>query len=741
MFLSFQRPTMFSRNSVLFSILTLFVFVLSAQADADEISLFDVTQRHLPDQQKQYKKVGDRTLKLNIFTPKNYDPDKKTYPAIVLFHGGGWEGGDRQLLAPHARYWAERGLVAVNVEYRLVDQNAGVGIMDTMRDCRDALQYVYGTADRLGIDRSSIALLGESAGGHLAASMVLKPSSDPFRPLPFQPAALVLYNPVLDLPALHWMSAKHAAVPSSDSLEGESWKERAQMISPIEHVQKNLPPTLLVHGKKDNVVPQDQIQRFTEKMREAGNEVTLHLKEGWQHAFALRRYKTPMFETMKMTDRFLNSRGIVQGKPPLTRWEPNAYKKRFTDEERKQRHVAGTSYDLKKWPFLDGQWEGSLYASDGNVYFSVSTHDKTKHAQVFRFLPDEKKIEHLADLGKVTGHTDLDVPTQDKIHSRMFESGKYIYCGTTGGHATYKIPHPGGYWIRINKKTGNVKSLGRSVTRDGLITVGYDRKRNLLYGHTNQDGLFSVFDPETTNERILGFPWHGSDKEWPRALTLMVPPGHGGTVYGFRPPHSSVWEYDPATGKIRTLDVTMPVPDDVKNGGDEIQKEWRNHAGMMTRWNEEDQCIYFIRSFDGALCKFVPPSDDGTEAKLEVVHDDMRPDIPRRYGNRHPACTLVIHDRTAYYTPYTGWGGEAHLTSYDLDSGEFTHHGPIVVEKGRRVNESQSMSVGPDGKLYIVAFVFSIKGEDPVRKNAMRGKYPFHPRLVVVDPEEDTRKE
>jgi len=724
------------RNAFCLSLLL--VLGLSAGPGADEISLFDVHQRHFPDKQVSYKRIGDRRLQLNVFTPKKYNPKTDDRPAVVLFHGGGWEGGDRQLLAPHARYWAVRGMVAVNVEYRLVDKANDVGIRDALQDCRDALQYVYGNADLLGIDRSKIVLLGESAGGHLAASAMMGPSNRRQQPLPFSPAALVLYNPVVDLPALSWMSKKHGAVPFPDSTNGASWKERVRRVSPIEHVRKGLPPTLMIHGTKDNVVPQKQITRFVEKLRDAGNDVTYKLMDGWGHAFALRQYETPVFRTMKMTDRFLASHGFVEGDPPLKRWKPNAYKKRFTEEERAKPHVVGTSYDLKKWPFLDGQWEGSLHASDGNVYFSFSTHDKTKHAQVFRYRTDKKKIEHLADLGKVTGQTDLDVPTQDKIHSRMFESGKYIYCGTTGGHASYKVPHPGGHWIRINKKTGQVESLGLSVTEDGLITVGYDRKRNLLYGHTNQDGILSVFNLETREERILGFPWHGNDSEWPRALTLMVPPGHGGRVYGFRPPHSSVWEYDPATGEITTLDVTMPAPDVVKDGGPDVKKDWTNSAGMMTRWSETDQCFYFIRHFDGMLCRFVPPSD-GKKAKLEAVHP-MRPDIPRRYGNRLASCSLVIHDRTAYYTPYTGWGGVTHLTSYDLDSGEFTHHGPIVVEKGRRVNENQSLSVGPDGTLYLAAFVFSIKGEDPVRKNAMRGKFPFHSRFIVIDPETDLKE-
>ena len=99
----------------------------------------------------------------------------------------------------------------------------------------------------------------------------------------------------------------------------------------------------------------------------------------------------------------------------------------------------------------------------------------------------------------------------------------------------------------------------------------------------------------------------------------------------------------------------------------------------------------------------------------------------------------MIRDRTVFYTPYTGWGGETHLVSYHLDRETYTHHGPIVVEGDRRVNECQSMDAGPDGRLYMVAFVFTIEGVDTERPYAMRDKYPFHPRFVIIDPDADVR--
>jgi hypothetical protein len=132
------------------------------------------------------------------------------------------------------------------------------------------------------------------------------------------------------------------------------------------------------------------------------------------------------------------------------------------------------------------------------------------------------------------------------------------------------------------------------------------------------------------------------------------------------------------------------------------------------------------------LCRFYPPSA-GKPGRLENVAPLGLPG-PHRFGDRHPSCTLVIHNRTVWYTPYTGWGGTASLVSYDLDQRRFSNHGPLVVEGARQVAECHSMVAGKDGRLYLVAFVYSIDGQDPVQAHGMRDKYPFHLRLLIVDP-------
>ncbi len=701
-----------------------------------KLALHHLKRNPFPNSREIYKKIGSTKLEARIYTPKDHSSDDSR-PAALVIHGGGWTSPGTKYTALHSRYLARRGMVAINIEYRLADRTTDVRIDNIVTDCRDALRYMVVEADRLGIDPEQIVVMGESSGGHLAAMLALTATAEVNGET--CPAAAVLYNPCLDLTALPWLKNHPGVAPRSDTPDDQSWKERARPLSPSEHLSEEIPPMLLIHGTDDGVVPIKQVDRFVRQAKKSG-AVQYHRQKDWGHAFALPEIGTEqqILTTLTLTDKFLASQNFITGKCPIgDPFEPQEYRKTLTDKERKEPHVVADSHSLERWPYLDGQWLGITDTDNGYVYFAVSSHDRLQHAQLFRYSMKKDEVEHLTDVGKACGEVQLNSPTQDKIHSQMFEHGDVVYCGTCDGHASYTTPYQGGYWLAIDKKSGEVTNLGRTITRDGLLCVGHDPRRNLLYGLGNHRGLLTVFNPETRSERVLGFPWKGSDANWPRGLTMMIT--KDGRVYGFRHPHGTVWEYDPSTGKIRILDIDMPLPEELKGDdvSDKLRKQWEHSGGHLTRWNEQDQCFYFLRSFDETLCRFYPPKD-GEKARFEVVHS-LHPDIPRLWGNRPASCVLRIHDRTVWYTPCTGWGGVTHLVSYNLDTKQFRHYGPITVEKGRRVNECHSMEVGPDGKLYLVAFIYSIKGEDPVRRNAIRGAYPFHPRLVVIAPDTDLK--
>jgi acetyl esterase len=90
--------------------------------------------------------------------------------------------------------------------------------------------------------------------------------------------------------------------------EGESWQDRARRLSPIAYARAGLPPTLLIHGDGDDVVPVEQADRFARALREHGNAVVFHRRAGWPHAFAVMP-RAPaderVEETLRMIEAFL----------------------------------------------------------------------------------------------------------------------------------------------------------------------------------------------------------------------------------------------------------------------------------------------------------------------------------------------------------------------------------------------------------------------------------------------------
>ena len=111
-----------------------------------------------------YCSVINRNLKLDVFYPKG--KSKKTFPAVLLIHGGGWRSGDRSQNIPLAQQLAAKGYVAVNAEYRLSTEALYPA---AVQDLKAALRWMRGNATKYKINPGKIAALGFSAGGQLAS--------------------------------------------------------------------------------------------------------------------------------------------------------------------------------------------------------------------------------------------------------------------------------------------------------------------------------------------------------------------------------------------------------------------------------------------------------------------------------------------------------------------------------------------------------------------------------------------
>ena len=256
-----------------------------------------------------YKRVGERQLKLYVTKPADWKAGDKR-PAIVFFHGGGWVGGAPGQFTKHAEYLATRGMVAVQVEYRLLDRKQDDPPTVCVRDAKSAMRWVRGRAEELGIDPHRIASAGGSAGGHLAAFVgMVEGQDDPQddTAVSARSDAMVLFNPVFD--------------NGPDGWGRQRVKGRFQDFSPLHNISRGDPPAIVFLGSADKLIPVSTLERFETAMREAGNRSESKVFEGQPHGFfnhgkSGNRY---YYETVVAADRFLASLDWIEGSPTLKR--------------------------------------------------------------------------------------------------------------------------------------------------------------------------------------------------------------------------------------------------------------------------------------------------------------------------------------------------------------------------------------------------------------------------------------
>lgn len=221
-----------------------------------------------PDRKIVYSEIDGIELELNLFEQQGTTSAGR--PTILFYHGGAWTSGSPMQFYPWAKHFASLGWLAISAEYR-VSSKHGTNAFHATDDARNAYRYLHEHATELGIDPQRIVLSGASAGGHLAAAMAIIswPDGNPAPP----PAALALLNPALD-------TVFDGGSPVAPLFEG-----RGEEISPAHHVQAGLPPTFIVHGTQDSLVPITGIRDFCRRMEYHGNDCSISEHKGEGHGF------------------------------------------------------------------------------------------------------------------------------------------------------------------------------------------------------------------------------------------------------------------------------------------------------------------------------------------------------------------------------------------------------------------------------------------------------------------------
>ena len=259
--------------------------------------LDSAVDRHTADKIVTYKKLANEDLKLCYYFPKNYDKNSK-YPVFMIIHGGGWASRNMMedqtewsgdYLGYLARYYADKGFLSVVTTYGLLKatdiQNEERQLIDLYTDCQDAMNYVADHAKEYGADLTNVTLLGESAGGHLAAGMATNSYSE--NRLPLRTAILV--NPITNLYFDKWGNGT-PEFSTRKPLVGMNKEEISMAMSPLHNISDKTPNVLLIHGSVDSVVNISHSTKFNDRMADLNKKCELHVINGANHAFLLREY-------------------------------------------------------------------------------------------------------------------------------------------------------------------------------------------------------------------------------------------------------------------------------------------------------------------------------------------------------------------------------------------------------------------------------------------------------------------
>ena len=246
-----------------------------------------------------YKKIDSTILNLEVYYPNNMITGS-SYPAMVFFFGGGWNGGNPHQFLEHAKYFSQKGIACFLADYRTKSPH-GVTPFECLKDAKSAVRFIRLNAKKLNIDPDRIVAAGGSAGGHLAAATAsIEDYNDGLDDLKISciPNALVLFNPVID------------NGPGGYGYEriGESYAQ----FSPVHNIREGMPPTIIFLGTKDKLIPVETMKYFKKVMERVGSYCNLNLYKGKGHGFFNFKFRKQYNKTIHRTEEFLMDQGYIQ---------------------------------------------------------------------------------------------------------------------------------------------------------------------------------------------------------------------------------------------------------------------------------------------------------------------------------------------------------------------------------------------------------------------------------------------
>jgi acetyl esterase len=221
-----------------------------------------------------YADVSGVRLTLDAHLPDGAGP----FPAAIMVHGGGWVAGDKQEYINYLfKPLTDAGFAWFSINYRLAPQHKFPADAD---DVEQAILYVKANAAKYKVDPRRIALIGESAGGHLVSYVGARSQGQS------RVAAVVSMYGIHDfITACQEWKPVPTEVLQLFGISAADATNAPMLIkaSPVVFISRDSPPFLLIHGSKDEDVPYPQSVEMCDKMKQAGARCDLITIDGAPH--------------------------------------------------------------------------------------------------------------------------------------------------------------------------------------------------------------------------------------------------------------------------------------------------------------------------------------------------------------------------------------------------------------------------------------------------------------------------
>jgi acetyl esterase/lipase len=236
----------------------------------------------------EYANPDDQHLQLDLARPRS---GPGPFPAVVCIHGGGFRAGNRKSHDDLIKKLAKQGYVAATISYRLAPRYK---FPAAIHDCKAAVRWLRANAKKYKINPDRIGVTGDSAGGHLALFLgvtagVKQFEGDEGNPKQSSGVACVVsyYGPSDFTRSYEKGKSKDAAEVLPLFLGGDLKKARHKHIlaSPLYWVTPEAPPTLCIHGTRDDYVAHEQAKWIVDRLKAAGVEAQLLTIEDAGHGF------------------------------------------------------------------------------------------------------------------------------------------------------------------------------------------------------------------------------------------------------------------------------------------------------------------------------------------------------------------------------------------------------------------------------------------------------------------------